>query len=66
MTCEDSPCCGCCDTDGDLASPELRDEMDQAELDREDWYPDEVHEASVYGTDERFPDDMHCDGYDEH
>lgn len=73
MSCIDSPCCGCCDTDGDLASPELRDEMDQAEFDREEWEPnDEMdgdHEsalASVYGTDDRFPDDMHCDGYDEH
>lgn len=72
MTCEDAGCCGCCDPQNGYVSPELAEEMRQDEMDR-DWEEnDEMdgdHEsalASVYGTDERFPDDMHCDGYDEH
>lgn len=30
MTCIDAPCCGCCDLNGDIASPELVAEIEEA------------------------------------
>lgn len=36
-SCEDAGCCGCCDPQGDLAFPELAEEIDQADMDAEPW-----------------------------
>ena len=78
MVCIDAPCCGCCDPAGELASPELVAEMNEADMEAAssccdcyidgDESIDGDHETAMAsaGTDEDYRCDMHCEGYDEY
>lgn len=72
MPCEDAPCCGCCDFNNDIASPELAEELDREALDSDEPWDAETDGDALAsagrGTDEdyRHAEDMLCEGYDEH
>lgn len=69
--CIDAGCCGSGDLAGDLMSPELVEEMEQDEMDREPWdgfQTDAEADADVlasagFGTEEDYG--MYCDPEDE-
>jgi hypothetical protein len=50
MTCEDAPCCGCCDPMNDFISPELAEELLEADFDSDEYdCSDEEYDDSMDG-----------------